>query len=144
MGCGESQGAMRKTSTHSGVVVRLVWGKGECSEEAVSEYPHGLGSQKEKQRGFAFLWKGPGPVGLPRAWYHQPLFIMGSFIYRWDVVHEGWGELQVPRPFSQEQEGIAGGRQPKPLLFGSLFLSQVSLPKMRSEKNWKYLCSATL
>lgn len=40
----------------------------------------------------------------------------------------------------QEQEGTAGGRQPKSLLLGSLLLSQVSLPRMRSEQNWE--CSA--
>lgn len=83
-----------------------------------------------------WVFQGLGVTSLCR-------FIMGSCVHRWDVVHESRGELHVPRAFSQEQEGRAGGRQPKPLLFGSLLLSQVPLPKMRSEKKWEFLCSAT-
>lgn len=65
--------------TLRGVAVRLAWGKGECSEEAVSGYPDGFGSQEEKGRQEVLLLclpvEGSWACGSSKAWCHQPLQI---------------------------------------------------------------------
>lgn len=71
MGCRESRGVLPRPSAHHGVVLRMVWGKGERSGEAVSGCPRC--SQKEKGRQEALLLclpsgvpPGSCPCGAPQ------------------------------------------------------------------------------
>lgn len=68
------------------------------------------------------LW---GPPGLSVTCPCR--FIMGNRAHRWDVANEGmWVEGDCfCQGLSRKQEGRAGGRQPRPLSFGSLLLSRV-------------------
>lgn len=139
---------MPRPGAHHGVVLRLVRGKGERSGEAVSGYPRGLGSQKEKGRQEALLLclAGGLPPGSCSCGAPQGSVSPAPADSSWGTMLTGgmwWMRVCGSRGiacaegFPTSRRGEQEEGSPDHCHLGHcLFLGSLC-PKMRSEKKWE-------